>query len=314
MVPLTLGFVLDLIIGDPQNWPHPIRYIGRFITYLENIFGKFNQNRSRQFLSGVLLWIITVFTAYFIPMIILFFTSKINLYLFLLVEGLMCYYILAVKNLKDEAKKVYASLIKKDLRRSREDLSMIVGRDTENLDKESIIKATVETVSENISDGIIAPMLFIALGGAPLGFAYKASNTLDSMVGYKNEKYHYFGKFSALADDILNFIPSRISGLLIILSSFILRYNYKNSWKIFIRDRKNHSSPNAGQSEAAAAGALNLKLGGPNYYHGTLVEKPFIGDSLKSIEVTDILKVFKLMYTSAFLGLLLSLAIICFLG
>jgi adenosylcobinamide-phosphate synthase len=221
---------------------------------------------------------------------------------------------LAVKNLKDETKKVYDSLTENDLPKSRKNLSMIVGRDTENLDKESIVKAAVETVAENISDGIIAPMLFIALGGAPLGFAYKAANTLDSMVGYKSEKYYYFGKFSALTDDLLNLIPSRISGLLIVFSSFLLRYNYKNSWKIFIRDRKNHTSPNSAQSESAAAGALSIRLGGPNYYNGILVEKPYIGDNLKSIEVSDILKTFKLMYATSFLGLFLSLAAIYYLG
>jgi adenosylcobinamide-phosphate synthase len=314
MVPLTLGYFLDLIIGDPQNWPHPIRYIGRFVSYLENIFGKFNQNKKNKFIFGMLLWIITVSIAYLIPKLILLYAYKVNSYLFIFIESLMCYYILAVKNLKDETKKVYDSLIENDLQKSRKSLSMIVGRDTENLDKESIVKAAVETVSENISDGIIAPMLFIALGGAPLGFAYKAANTLDSMVGYKNEKYYFFGKFSAVADDFLNYFPSRISGLLIVFSSLLLKYNYKNSWKIFIRDRKKHASPNSAQSESAAAGALNIRLGGPNYYHGVLVEKPFIGDSLKSIEVSDILKVFKLMYTTSFLGLLLSLAIIYFLG
>jgi adenosylcobinamide-phosphate synthase len=262
----------------------------------------------------MLLWIITVSIAYLIPKLILLSAYKVNSYLFIFIESLMCYYILAVKNLKDETKKVYDSLTENDLPKSRKNLSMIVGRDTENLDKESIVKAAVETVAENISDGIIAPMLFIALGGAPLGFAYKAANTLDSMVGYKSEKYYYFGKFSALTDDLLNLIPSRISGLLIVFSSFLLRYNYKNSWKIFIRDRKNHTSPNSAQSESAAAGALSIRLGGPNYYNGILVEKPYIGDNLKSIEVSDILKTFKLMYATSFLGLFLSLAAIYYLG
>jgi len=314
MITLTAGFFLDLLIGDPQNLLHPIRYIGKLIIFLEDKFKPYMVSKRIEFFLGILLWVITVFSSLLITLIILILLSKLHIAISIFVEIILCYYILAIKDLRDETKKVLDSLLEKDLRKSRKNLSMIVGRDTKNLDEESILKAAVETVAENISDGIIAPMLFIAVGGAPLGIAYKAANTLDSMVGYKSEKYLFLGKFSAIADDILNFIPSRISSLLMVLSSFLLRYNYKNSLKIYFRDRKKHLSPNAAQTESVAAGALNIRLGGPNYYHGNLVEKPYIGDNLKTIGVSDLLKTFKLMYVTAFLGLLLSLAIIYILN
>jgi len=209
--------------------------------------------------------------------------------------------------------KVYNPLVRNNMESARKFLSFIVGRDTDNLDKTEIIKASIETVAENISDGIVAPMIFIAIGGAPLGFAYKAVNTLDSMVGYKNKKYIDFGWFSAKADDLANFIPARLSAVLMIISSFLSGYDYKLAAKIYLRDRNNHSSPNSAHTEAVAAGALNIALGGPNYYGGVLFEKPYIGEKIKTPEVSDILKIFKLMYITSFLSLLLSLIIISFI-
>ncbi|MDW7669634.1 MAG: adenosylcobinamide-phosphate synthase CbiB [Bacillota bacterium] len=314
MIPLTLGYLMDLVLGDSHNIPHPVRFIGKFIYLLETLLLTNTHKSKVKKISGILLWFLTISISYLIPYVIILFISKINIYISIAVETLMCYFILATKSLKDETMKVYQPLKKNDIETARKHLSLIVGRDTKKLKKEGIIKAAIETVSENISDGIIAPMIFIALGGAPLGFAYKAINTLDSMVGYKSKKYKDFGWFSAKADDVANFIPARLSALLMIISSFLSGYDYKSAAKIYVRDRYKHSSPNSAHTEAVAAGALHIALGGPNYYDGMLVEKPYIGDNKKNPETRDILKVFKLMYITSFLSLILSLLIISFIN
>jgi len=314
MIPLTLGYLTDLILGDSHNIPHPIKTIGSFINILESIFLTNNKNKTKNKLLGILLWVLTVFLSYIIPYLIIFFIGKVNIHIALAAEALMCYFILATKSLKVETMKVYTPLVKNDITTAKKYLSLIVGRDTNKLQKEDIIKASVETVAENISDGIVAPMIFIAIGGAPLGFAYKAINTLDSMVGYKNEKYSDFGWFSAKADDLANFIPARLSALLMIISSFLSGYDYKSSVKVYLRDKNNHSSPNSAHTEAVAAGALNIALGGPNYYGGKLIKKPYIGDNKRTPDPGDIIKIFKLMYITSFLSLLLSLLIISFIN
>src|SRR6056297_1596152 len=314
MIPLTIGYLLDLIIGDSHNIPHPIKFIGSLISMLESFFLKNTEDKIKNKAFGILLFILSVTLSYLVPYLILNFITKINIYLAVALESLMCYFILATKSLKVETMKVYKPLVEEDISVARKFLSFIVGRDTGNLGKKEIIKASIETVAENISDGIVAPMIFIAAGGAPLGFAYKAVNTLDSMVGYKNKKYMDFGWFSAKADDIANFIPARLSGFLMIISSFLLGYDYKSAADIYLRDRYNHSSPNSAHAEAVAAGALNISLGGPNYYGGKLVEKPYIGDNKKNLETRDILKTFKLMYITSFLSLILSLLIITFIN
>ena len=227
----------------------------------------------------------------------------INNYLGLAIESFMCYQILATKGLKTESMKVYKKLAEEDLEGARYAVSMIVGRDTKALDEAGVAKAAVETVAENTSDGIIAPMIFMAIGGAPLGFFYKAINTLDSMIGYKNDKYLNFGRFAAKLDDIANYIPARISAYLMIFASFILGFNYKGAFNIYSRDKYNHASPNSAHTESVCAGALNIQLAGNAYYFGKLYEKPTIGDDLRPINYDDIKKANKLLYATAFICL-----------
>ena len=221
------------------------------------------------------------------------------------VETVLSYQLLAAKSLRVESGKVYQALKAGDLPAARRAVSMIVGRDTDRLDEAGVAKAAVETVAENASDGVIAPLLFLAIGGAPLGMAYKAVNTMDSMVGYKNDKYLYFGRAAARLDDVLNLIPARVAGVLMCLGAAASGYDGRNAWRIFRRDRKNHKSPNSAHTEAACAGALQLQLVGPSYYFGKLVDKPTIGDDQRPVEPLDILRAGRILYATAFLALLL---------
>lgn len=314
MISLVTGYILDLIIGDPQGFPHPVRLIGNMISNVENNLRAMCRSGKDEQRAGVILWFIVVGTSFLVPFLILAACSKINIYLSISVESIMCYFILATRSLKDESMKVHDALKNKNLTDARRYLSYIVGRDTEKLNESSIAKAAVETVAENTSDGVIAPMLFIMLGGAPLGFMYKAVNTLDSMVGYKNEKFINMGRFSAIADDVFNYIPSRISAYLMIAASFLLKMDYKAAYKIYKRDRYNHKSPNSAQTESVCAGALNIMLGGSNYYGGILVEKPTIGDDIKPVEIDDVNKANKLMYVTSLLCLIIGTTLLIFVS
>lgn len=296
------------MLGDPQGAPHPIRWIGKLIKSLEILLTS-NIKRENEIKAGALLWLIVVFLSYIVPFLILYAAGKVSSILYIAAESIMCYYILAVKSLKDESMKVYHSLKNKSIEEAKYNLSFIVGRDVEGLNNSQIIKAAVETVAENTADGVIAPMIYIMIGGAPLGFFYKGVNTLDSMVGYKNEKYINIGKFSALADDIFNFIPSRIAALFMITASCILKMDYKNAYKIFKRDRYKHKSPNSAQTESVCAGALNIMLGGDSYYGKTLVEKPTIGDNKREPETGDIRRANELMYVTSLICLILGTSI-----
>jgi len=300
---IIAGYVLDSVIGDPQGWFHPVRLIGNMISNVEESLRKKCRTSSDERKAGAVLWFTVVITSFIIPYAILFAAAKINSIAFLIIESIMCYYILAAKSLKDESMKVYTSLKDNNMQEARRNLSFIVGRDVENLNESSVAKAAVETVAENTSDGVIAPMFYIMLGGAPLGFMYKAVNTLDSMVGYKNERYINMGRFSALADDVANYIPARLSAYAMIAAAFILKMNYKNAYKIYKRDRYNHKSPNSAHTESVCAGALGVMLGGDNYYGGKLVSKPTIGDSIREIEIEDIKKSNNLMYATSLLFL-----------
>jgi adenosylcobinamide-phosphate synthase len=305
---LIIGYIMDLIAGDPQGAPHPIRLIGKLIKKTEKLL-RANIKKENETKAGALLWLAVVFVSYIIPFLILYTAAKISLILYIAVESIMCYYILAVKSLKDESMKVYYALKNNNISEAKYALSLIVGRDVEGLNSSQVIKAAVETVAENTADGVIAPVIYILIGGAPLGFFYKGINTLDSMVGYKNEKYINIGKFSAIADDIFNFIPSRIAALLMIAASCILKMDYANAYKIFKRDRYKHKSPNSAQTESVCAGALNIMLGGNSYYGNALVEKPTIGDNNREAEIEDIRRANKLMYVTSLLCLILGTAL-----
>ncbi len=301
---IYIGYIIDLIIGDPYSFPHPVIYIGKLIKVVENNIRKIFKDEKYLKLAGFILWFITVGLTYLITYLVIR-ISEFSMITFLIVNSFIIYTTLATKCLKDEAVKIYNILKSGDIKESRKQLSYIVGRDTSNLNEAEIIRATVETVAENTVDGIISPMFYAFIGGAPLAMAYKAVNTLDSMVGYKNDKYINLGFASAKIDDIANYIPARICVIFMTLASFVLRFDYKRCFKIAIRDRKNHKSPNCAYSEGAVAGALGIQLGGTNIYFGKAVYKPTIGDKDREIEIEDIKKTNKIMYISSILSLII---------
>ena len=314
VIKIWIAYILDLIFGDPQNIIHPVQIIGKIISLGEKILLKEKSGSRYKFFAGIILNIFVVSITYGLTCLI-YKSSKIS-GVFTLIEIYLMYTVFSVNSLAREGNRVYNILKEGNIEKARKDLSYLVSRDTETMDEKMIIRSTMETISENTVDGIVAPMFYMFLGGLPLAMTYKAINTLDSMVGYKNEKYMDFGKFSAKIDDIANFIPARITGFLIVAASMILRYNYKNSLKIFIRDRKNHSSPNSAHAEASVAGALGVQFGGRVSYVGKEVDKPVIGDKIKDFELEDIKKNIKIMYATSFLSLVLFSVIlvgICFL-
>ena len=303
VIKILIAFILDSIFGDPKNILHPVQIIGKLITFLENKFYKLGKNnRDRAMLFGAILSIIVVISTFF-AMFIISLLSKNYKTIFTIIEIYLMYTVFSVKSLAREGKRVYGIVKLGNLKVAREKLSYLVSRDTEKMDKLMIIRSTMETISENMVDGVIAPMFYMFLGGLPLVMTYKAINTLDSMVGYKNERYARFGMFSAKLDDVANFIPARISGIFITTASYILRYNYKNAWKIFKRDRKNHASPNSAHPESAVAGALGVQFGGKVSYFGKEVKKPTIGDKLKEFRLDDIKKNLLLMYMTSFVSM-----------
>ena len=304
---MLIGFVIDLLVGDPHSIPHPVVFIGKLISSLEAMVRKlFPQTEKGENLGGALLWIIVVVVSTCVPILILLILHMISPWLRLIAESIMCWQILATRSLRDESMKVYEALETGDLEKSRYAVSMIVGRDTAELTDAAITRATVETIAENTADGIVAPLLCLAIGGAPLGFFYKAVNTMDSMLGYVEMPYKNIGLVPAKMDDVMNFIPARISAIMMLLSGWMLRMDAKNGWKIFKRDRFNHASPNSAQTESVAAGLLGLQLAGDAWYHGVLHKKKFIGDPMREIEHRDIPRACRLLYVTAGMTLLIS--------
>ena len=303
---LLLGFCLDLLLGDPHWMPHPVRAIGALIAGLEKLLRTvFPRGERGELAVGGVLVVLVGGISTGVTVLILWLCGRIHPWLAFAAQTVLCYQLLAARSLRDESVKVYRALRDGTLEEARRAVSMIVGRDTDRLDRTGVAKAAVETVAENASDGVIAPLIFLALGGAPLGMLYKAVNTMDSMVGYKNDRYLYFGRAAARLDDALNFLPARIAGVLMCLGGAAAGYDGKNAWRIFRRDRKRHKSPNSAHTEAACAGALQLQLAGPNYYFGQLVDKPTIGDDQRPVEALDILRAGRILYATAFFALLL---------
>lgn len=302
MIAFVCGFVLDLVFGDPHALPHPIRLIGTLIAGLEKKLLKLQmRDEKREFYKGILLVVLVLFSTGAVAALVLVVAYWLHPVAGIVIESVMTYQILATKCLKDESMKVYQSLNEQGLEAGRVAVSMIVGRDTNVLDETGVVKAAVETVAENTSDGVIAPMLYTALGGPVLGFVYKAVNTMDSMVGYKNDKYLYFGRAAAKLDDVINFIPARISAYLMIAAAYIggKAFDGKRAYHIYKRDRRNHASPNSAQTESVCAGALGIQLAGDASYFGKVVKKPYIGDAHRAVEREDIVRVNRLMYVTA---------------
>ena len=313
IVAFFAGFLLDLILGDPYCLPHPIRWIGSLIAKLEKSLLDINQKRDekKELQRGRFLVFIVLGITVLVSTLLLVGSYLIHPYIGIVVETIMTYQILATKCLKVESMKVYKCLKSEGLEASRRAVSMIVGRDTSVLDKEGVAKAAIETVAENTSDGVIAPMLYTALGGPIVGFFYKATNTMDSMVGYKNEKYLHFGRTAAKLDDVVNYIPARIGAYLMILASFIAgkAFDGKRAYQIYKRDNRKHASPNSAQTESVCAGALGIQLAGDASYFGKVMKKPYIGDAVRLVEFEDIKRVNHLMYCTAWISELICLAV-----
>lgn len=299
------AFLLDYWLGDPAHWPHPVRWIGKLITWLQTRIRAICHGERALRLGGAVLWLAVVGVTWLLSWGLLALMNMLHPWLGWLAEVWMIYTLLAGRCLSDSAMMVHQALQQGSLEESRRQLAGIVGRDTAQLEKPQITRAVVETVAENSVDGVIAPLFFLLIGGAPLAMAYKAVNTLDSMVGYKNAQYRAIGYVSARMDDAANLIPARLSWLLLSAAAWLLKADYRQALRIGWRDRYQHASPNCGWPEATVAGALGVRLGGPNHYFGERVEKPWIGDEGREIALSDIPRSIHLMMTASLLALLL---------
>lgn len=306
IIALAAGFIIDLIVGDPRWLYHPVCLIGKLISFLEKrIRGMFPKTEKGELAGGILEVVLVCGLSGGVPLLVLSWLYRCCPWAGLLLETFWCYQLLATKSLKTESMKVYDRLKNGTIEEARYAVSLIVGRDTKDLTEEGVTKAAVETVAENTSDGIIAPMFYMAIGGVPLMFLYKGINTMDSMLGYKNDRYLYFGRCAAKLDDVVNYLPARISGWLMVAAAFLVGMDGKNAARIYRRDRRNHASPNSAQTEAVMAGALDVQLAGNAWYFGKLYEKPTIGDPIRPIEAEDIRRSNRLLYATAGLGLVI---------
>lgn len=304
---VVLGFLLDLLLGDPRWLYHPVRIIGKLIDGFEYLIRSLlPKTKAGERIGGGILVALVVAVSTGIPAVILYLLyHKVSIWVGFALETFWCYQLLATKSLKVESMRVYERLTRGTLPEARTAVSMIVGRDTTELTEEGVTKATVETVAENTADGIIAPLIFMMIGGAAGGFLYKSINTMDSMVGYKNDKYRYFGTAAAKLDDVVNFLPARIAAWLMIAGSYLMGMDGKQAKKVYFRDRMNHSSPNSAQTESVMAGALDVQLAGDACYFGKILKKPTIGDSLRPVVPGDIVKANRLLYMTAVLAVIL---------
>lgn len=300
-----IGYFLDLALGDPQHWYHPVRAIGQLIQWEEKILYKKNDSKLNKRIKGFVLLVTVVSLGFVVPFLFLILMFRINVFLGIGLEAWLIYRALATRQLDKETKIVYRALKKGDLEEGKKYIAYLVSRETKDMTEEDVIKAAIETMAENIGDGVIAPMFYAVIGGAPLSWAYKSANTLDSMVGYKNEKYEDFGYASAKFDDLLNYIPARLSSIFIIIAGFFLKLNVSKGLKVLKRDRHNHTSPNSAYPESAAAGLLDIQLGGKATYDGQTTYKLTMGDKTKAIQVADLKKTSRLLYVTSFIGWLI---------
>ncbi len=308
IVILIIALILDLIFGDPHNWFHPVIAMGRTIEWLEMLLRKAfgiseaaEKDKLKKRIAGGILVVIELLVFTLIPLVIIHISHMFGENISWAISAFLAYQMLAMKQLKVESMKVFRALQKKDIKGAREAVSMIVGRDTKRLNEAGITKAAVETVAENASDGVVAPLLFMMVFGVVGGWFYKTVNTMDSMIGYKNDRYKYFGTAAARFDDMMNFVPARVTAFFMVIAAAFLSLNWKNAFKIWIRDAEKSTSPNSGQTEAVMAGALGVTLLGDAWYFGKLVKKPEIGDKLREIEPEDIETANRVMYLSVFM-------------
>ena len=304
------GFVLDALFGDPAWLPHPVVYMGKAISKLEKFLRpRLPKTPQGELLGGAIVAFCLPVGTFLLTGLVCWGAARLHPLLGLAVQMFWCGQALAARGLVQESTNVYKELKKPDLPGARKAVSRIVGRDTAELTAEGVTKAAVETVAENASDGVIAPLLYMLVGGAPLALTYKAINTMDSMLGYKNEKYLYFGRVPAKLDDVANYIPSRLAALLWVAAAAFTHNDAKGAWKIWRRDRRRHASPNSAQTESACAGALGVQLAGPAYYFGQYYPKLTIGDALRPIEPEDILRANRMMVAESILALAIGLGL-----
>ena len=304
------GFVLDALFGDPAWLPHPVVYMGKAISKLEKFLRpRLPKTPQGELLGGAIVAFCLPVGTFLLTGLVCWGAARLHPLLGLAVQMFWCGQALAARGLVQESTNVYKELKKPDLPGARKAVSRIVGRDTAELTAEGVTKAAVETVAENASDGVIAPLLYMLIGGAPLALTYKAINTMDSMLGYKNEKYLYFGRVPAKLDDVANYLPSRLAGLLWVAAAALTGNSARGAWKIWRRDRRRHASPNSAQTESACAGALGVQLAGPAYYFGQYYPKLTIGDALRPIEPEDILRANRMMVAESILALAIGLGL-----
>lgn len=311
---IFFAFLLDLVLGDPRRFPHPVIFIGRLISFLENLFRKLVKGNAAELAAGVGMAVIVPTVAFFVVYRLIQFANGLNARLGWFLAVFLGYTTIAVRSLYTESQEVAKCLSAGDIQGARKGLSYLVGRDTRDLDDKGIIRALVETVAENASDGVITPLFYLAVGGPPLAMAYKAVNTLDSMVGYKNERYLYFGRASARLDDIVNYLPARLTALLMVSAAFVMGRDWKSAWRIIVRDGGNHPSPNSGFPEAAVAGALGVRLGGLSYYGGVPSNKPSIGDEKRGFVLEDVKNAGLLMFAASIIMVSISVFILAEMG
>lgn len=305
---IVMGFLLDLWLADPAWMPHPVVIMGKCITGLEKFLrARFPATPEGERAAGRVLAVVLPVGTLLLTAAVCLVANRLHPLLGLAVQTIWCWQALAVKGLAVESRRVYGCLAAEDLPGARKAVARIVGRDTQNLTEEGVTKAAIETVAENFSDGVIAPLVYMLIGGAPLALCYKAINTMDSMVGYKNQRYLHFGRAAARLDDAANFLPSRLAALFWILAAALTGQDEKNAWRIWRRDRRNHASPNSAQTESACAGALGVQLAGPAYYFGEYYDKPTIGDARRAVEPQDILHANRMLFAGAFAALLVGL-------
>lgn len=312
---ITFGYLWDLIFSEPKKIPHPVVLIGNLISFFEKKLYKAENTNKSKFIKGMILNLFVLLIVFSLVFIMVYIASLIHPYLYILISGILVSFTISTESLKKAAMEIYELLNEKKIIEARKKVGMIVGRDTENLSEEEISRAVIETVAENIVDGITSPLFYGMIGGAPLAFLYRAVNTMDSMVGYKNEKYLFFGRFSAKLDDVFNFIPARITSLLIVIIAFFHPgLNGKNAFNSVIKDASKHPSPNGGYTESAAAGALEIRLGGYNYYFGEKHFRAYMGENIQKMDKEKIPGIVSILYLTTFLWVIIAILIGLFLG